>query len=128
MAAPFEHLRGIKGTYGNYIGKFVVNSLSFITNAEKIYGPYGREAGGTPFSLVIKEGGAIVGFHGRAGSFLDAIGVYLQKFTTRPKEEDQKKVETNEPMVQEIEIYDVHIQLLIFFSLDMFFFLFLTWS
>ncbi|XP_070050884.1 mannose/glucose-specific lectin-like [Nicotiana tomentosiformis] len=56
----------------------VIKSLCFITNA-KNYGPFGFEAGGTPFSLVMKQGVAIVGFHGRCGAYLDAIGVYLQK-------------------------------------------------
>lgn len=115
-----EYLRGIKGTYGNYGGKLVVKSLSFITNGKNIYGPFGKEAGGTPFSFVMKEGGAIVGFHGRCGSYLDAVGVYLQKLRTKPKEADQTKVEPNEPMVEEIEIHDVHILLLaLFFSIIM---------
>ncbi|CAN4093860.1 unnamed protein product [Withania somnifera] len=109
-AAPLELLIGIKGTYGSYGGKLVVKSLSFITLGQNTYGPFGKEAGGTPFSLVMKEGGAIVGFHGRAGSYLDAIGVHLQKLINTPtnsqKEDDQKKVEPNEPMVEDIEIHD----------------------
>ncbi|XP_059279118.1 agglutinin-like [Lycium ferocissimum] len=113
-AAPLEYLTGIKGTFGNYGGHLVIRSLNFITNAKK-YGPFGTESGGNPFSLVMKEGGAIVGFHGRAGVYLDAIGVYLQKLTppTSPNEpakkiepnEPEKKIEPNEPMV-EIEIHD----------------------
>ncbi|XP_055835642.1 agglutinin-like [Solanum dulcamara] len=102
----WEYLKGIKGTYGNYGGKLVVKSLSFITVVDNIYGPFGKEAGGTPFSFVMKKGGAIVGFHGRCGSYLDAIGVYLEKLTPEPKEADQTKVEPNEPMVEEIEIHD----------------------
>ncbi|PHT28375.1 hypothetical protein CQW23_32054 [Capsicum baccatum] len=104
-AAPLEYLRGIKGTYGNYGGKMVIKSLSFVTNGKNIYGPFGNKGGdGIPFSLVMKEGGAIVGFHGRCGSYLDAVGVYLQKLTTptTPKEQDddQKKVEPNEPLLK----------------------------
>ncbi|XP_060194373.1 agglutinin-like isoform X2 [Lycium barbarum] len=114
-AAPLEYLTGIKGTFGNYGGHLVIRSLNFITNAKK-YGPFGTESGGNPFSLVMKEGGAIVGFHGRSGLYLDAIGVYLQKLTppTSPNEpekkiepnEPEKKFEPNEPMVEEIEIHD----------------------
>ncbi|KAM3341812.1 agglutinin isoform X1 [Capsicum galapagoense] len=111
-AAPLEYLRGIKGTYGNYGGKMVIKSLSFVTNGKNIYGPFGNKGGdGIPFSLVMKEGGAIVGFHGRCGSYLDAIGVYLQKLTTpttpQKQDDDQKKVEPNEPLlVEEIEIHE----------------------
>lgn len=47
---------------------------------------------------MIKEGGDIVGFHGRYGLYLDAIGIYLQKITrpTLPEElefDDQKSEE-----------------------------------
>lgn len=106
-----EFLVGIKGRYGNYKGNLVVKSLSFVTNAKNIYGPFGKEDG-TPFSFVIKEGGAIVGLHGLAGSYLDAIGVYVNKLTVPKK--DEKKLEPNEPIVEEIEIHDVRI---LFFSL-----------
>ncbi|XP_055835643.1 agglutinin-like [Solanum dulcamara] len=75
--APWEYLTGIRGTLGYYVGHLVVKSLCFTTNL-KTYGTIGAAAGGTPFSLVLKEGGAIVGFHGRYGAYLDAIGVYLQ--------------------------------------------------
>nr|XP_009770862.1 PREDICTED: putative late blight resistance protein homolog R1B-16 isoform X1 [Nicotiana sylvestris]XP_009770863.1 PREDICTED: putative late blight resistance protein homolog R1B-16 isoform X1 [Nicotiana sylvestris]XP_009770864.1 PREDICTED: putative late blight resistance protein homolog R1B-16 isoform X1 [Nicotiana sylvestris]XP_009770865.1 PREDICTED: putative late blight resistance protein homolog R1B-16 isoform X1 [Nicotiana sylvestris]XP_009770866.1 PREDICTED: putative late blight resistan len=97
-ATPLEYLTGIKGTFGHYCGLSVIKSLCFITNV-KNYGPFGCEAGGTPFSLVMKEGVAIVGFHGRCGAFLDAIGVYLQKLTPSASEK--------EPMVEDIEIRDV---------------------
>ncbi|XP_019233098.1 PREDICTED: mannose/glucose-specific lectin-like [Nicotiana attenuata] len=75
-ATPLEYLKGIKGTSGHYGGHYAVKSLSFITNA-KNYGSFGSEAGGTPFSLLMKEGGAIVGFRGHSGLYLDAIGIYL---------------------------------------------------
>nr|XP_018633099.1 uncharacterized protein LOC108948452 [Nicotiana tomentosiformis] len=47
----------------------------------------------------MKEGVAIVGFHGRSGLYLDAIGVYLQKLAPPTLEK--------EPMVEDIEICDV---------------------
>ncbi|XP_075090065.1 agglutinin-like isoform X3 [Nicotiana tabacum] len=68
-----------------------------------------RDKAGTPFSLVMKEGGAIVGFHGHCGAYLDAIGVYLQKLTppTLSKElPEAKNSEPNEHVVEEIEIHD----------------------
>ncbi|XP_075090066.1 putative late blight resistance protein homolog R1B-23 isoform X1 [Nicotiana tabacum] len=97
-ATPLEYLTGIKGTFGRFYDHSVIKSLCFITNA-KNYGPFGCEAGGTPFSLVMKEGVAIVGFHGRSGLYLDAIGVYLQKLAP--------PTSAKEPMVEDIEICDV---------------------
>jgi hypothetical protein len=55
----------------------VIRSLRFHTNRTK-YGPYGWEKG-KQFSFPM-EGGVIVGFHGRADEFVDAIGVYLKPF------------------------------------------------
>ncbi|KAJ8532065.1 hypothetical protein K7X08_011988 [Anisodus acutangulus] len=81
-----EHLTGITGALGLFEGHLVVKCLSSITNV-KSYGPFESERGvesrGRPFHLEMK-GWDIVGFHGRAGSYLDAIGVYLQKLITSP--------------------------------------------
>lgn len=49
----------------------MVRSLTLQSN-RKAYGPYGVEEG-TCFSM---NRGKIVGFHGRSGWYLDAIGVY----------------------------------------------------
>uniref|UniRef100_A0A1U7XDJ0 Uncharacterized protein LOC104232941 n=1 Tax=Nicotiana sylvestris TaxID=4096 RepID=A0A1U7XDJ0_NICSY len=97
-ATPLEYLTGINGTFGYGGSHLVIKSLCFITNA-KSYGPFGSKDGGTPFSLVMKEGVAIVGFHGCSGLYLDAIGVYLQKLTP--------PTSAKEPMVEDIEIHDV---------------------
>ncbi|KAI3460323.1 hypothetical protein Pfo_016986 [Paulownia fortunei] len=67
---PSEFLTGISGTCGRF-----VSTLKLHTNQTK-YGPFGSDPG-TPFSFH-SEGGVITGFHGRAGSYLDAIGVYLK--------------------------------------------------
>ena len=56
-------------------GTPVIQSLTFKTNKNNIFGPYGKEEG-TPFNLPIKKG-LIVGFHGRTGYILDAIGFHL---------------------------------------------------
>ena len=53
----------------------VIRSLSFKSNKTE-YGPYGTVAG-QPFSYRM-EGGVIVGFHGRAGDYVDAIGAYVK--------------------------------------------------
>lgn len=75
---PYEVLTSISGSYYYLAGdmqKRVVKSLTFHTNKAK-YGPYGK-AVGTIFSSANKEG-KIAGFHGRSGTFLDAIGIHMQ--------------------------------------------------
>lgn len=74
---PDEYLTSIHGYYGslNQWGTTFVRSLSFESNKKK-YGPFGVEEG-TYFSFPM-AGGKIVGFHGRCGWYLDAIGVYLK--------------------------------------------------
>ncbi|GMN68808.1 hypothetical protein TIFTF001_037856 [Ficus carica] len=52
----------------------VVCSFTFKTN-KRIFGPYGQEEG-TPFNFPI-ENSLIVGFNGRTGELLDAIGFHL---------------------------------------------------
>ncbi|KAG6742363.1 hypothetical protein POTOM_053234 [Populus tomentosa] len=76
---PSEHLTSITGTYGNYNGLLVIRSLSFITNLTT-HGPFGT-ATGTSFSIPI-EGSVVNGFHGRAGYYLDAIGIFVKPETT----------------------------------------------
>lgn len=48
----------------------------FYTNVKE-YGPYGC-ANGSPFSFHM-ENGVIVGFNGRHGGLIDAIGVHVKK-------------------------------------------------
>ncbi|GLT33911.1 hypothetical protein SLA2020_084640 [Shorea laevis] len=77
---PSEYLTCISGTFGQFFSVGVLlRSLRFQTNRNK-YGPYGWEVG-YRFTLPI-EGGSIVGFHGRAGTYLDAIGFYIEPRTT----------------------------------------------
>ncbi|KAM7473130.1 hypothetical protein LguiB_020373 [Lonicera macranthoides] len=70
-----EHLTSITGTYGNYDGRVVIGSLSFKTNLTT-YGPFGT-ATDTSFSIPI-EGSVVIGFHGRGGYYLDAIGILVK--------------------------------------------------
>ncbi|KAJ9536359.1 hypothetical protein OSB04_un000451 [Centaurea solstitialis] len=71
---PNEYLVSISGTYSKCYSSLRVKSLCFVTN-KKRYGPYGSDSG-TRFSYD-GNGGVIVGFHGRAGAYLDAIGIYV---------------------------------------------------
>ena len=74
-----EYLTAVEGTTGHFgdgPDVVVVTSLTFRTSRGKIYGPYGGSGTGTaaPFSIPAASG-CIVGFWGRSGRLLDAIGV-----------------------------------------------------
>lgn len=73
---PEEILTHVTGYYGPtmIMGPNIIRSLTFHTNKGE-YGPYGEEQGQS-FCTKLREG-AIVGFHGRKGLFLDAIGVHV---------------------------------------------------
>ncbi|EES18470.1 hypothetical protein BDA96_09G201500 [Sorghum bicolor] len=74
---PHEVLTCVYGYYNTNRedGPRVLRSLTFITNRGK-YGPFGDEFG-SYFSSATTEG-KVVGFHGRSGQHLDAIGVHMQ--------------------------------------------------
>lgn len=74
---PVEFLASIYGYYGRTSewGPILIRSLTFISN-RKSYGPFGVEHG-TCFSFPMTNG-KIVGFHGKSGWYLDAIGVHLK--------------------------------------------------
>ncbi|KAM3701879.1 hypothetical protein ACJW31_05G209200 [Castanea mollissima] len=75
-----EFLVRIAGFYGPVKGcdSFkALRSITFYTNKAK-YGPYGDEVGDAFTSSV--TGGKVVGFHGRSGVYLDAIGVHMEYF------------------------------------------------
>ncbi|KAI8549681.1 hypothetical protein RHMOL_Rhmol06G0043400 [Rhododendron molle] len=96
-----EYLTTISMTSGDFDGQSVVKSLSFHTNLTE-YGPYGSKSGtslsipmeggvifgsksGTSLSIPM-EGGVIFGFHGRAGKYLNAIGISVApKITSFPQ-------------------------------------------
>ncbi|KAH6761072.1 hypothetical protein C2S51_018021 [Perilla frutescens var. frutescens] len=79
-----EFLIGVEGFIGALEGKVGVNvirSITFVTNKAK-YGPLGAEIG-TYFSSLIFGGGCnrkVVGFYGRSGAYLDAIGLHTLYF------------------------------------------------
>jgi len=76
--ASDEQLIAVEGTYGHcsYVPAVVVTSLTLRTDKGRTYGPYGKETG-TSFSIPAANG-CIVGFWGRSGWLLDAIGVYIR--------------------------------------------------
>lgn len=60
----------------------MLKSLTFFSNRGK-YGPFGEETG-IYFTSATTEG-KVVGFHGRSGSYLDAIGVHMQHWLGEKK-------------------------------------------
>ncbi|XP_077219963.1 jacalin-related lectin 3-like [Tasmannia lanceolata] len=75
---PNEVLNCICGYYSSINrdeGPKFIRSLTFYTSRGK-YGPFGEEIGSF-FTSTTTEG-KVVGFHGRSGLYLDAIGVHMQ--------------------------------------------------
>ena len=62
-----EYIVRVDGRSGIYI-----DQLTFTTNLENVFGPFGGD-GGDPFSLPNLSVG---GFFGRSGDLLDAVGVF----------------------------------------------------
>ncbi|KAK1582589.1 hypothetical protein Q3G72_016571 [Acer saccharum] len=75
ITEPDEYITSISGTTRTFNGHLVVESLTFNTNKTR-YGPYGNTTG-NGFGIPM-ENGEIVGFFGRAGDFIDAIGIYVK--------------------------------------------------
>ncbi|KAG8388375.1 hypothetical protein BUALT_Bualt02G0119400 [Buddleja alternifolia] len=76
---PEEILTKVTGYYSalpGYVDTPVIRSLTFWTNMGA-YGPYGPEQG-TNFSVSLEDE-KIVGFIGRSGGYLDAIGFHLER-------------------------------------------------
>nr|7KMU_A Chain A, Jacalin-type lectin domain-containing protein [Musa acuminata]7KMU_B Chain B, Jacalin-type lectin domain-containing protein [Musa acuminata] len=69
-----EYIMSMEGHVVDYFGLTIIGKLTLTTN-RRTFGPFGAYEG-TPFSIPVAEG-KIAGFFGRAGSFIDAIGVYL---------------------------------------------------
>lgn len=67
-------MKKFSGTIGKTMS--FVASLEIETNI-KTYGPYGKAYNEDPFSIPLPENVGVVGFFGRAGRLLDAIGVYI---------------------------------------------------
>lgn len=66
---PDEYVTGISGRYGNYI-----DSLVIITN-KRTSQNYGGNGGRNDFRIDVPTGSQGLGFIGRAGKYLDAIGI-----------------------------------------------------
>lgn len=83
---PSELVKEVSGAYGNHHGNVIVKLLTFVTNVG-MYGPFGTPdhpgpgVSATHFRFVADEGSSIVGFYGRSGRHINAIGVYTARVT-----------------------------------------------
>ncbi|XP_003573652.1 horcolin isoform X2 [Brachypodium distachyon] len=75
---PTDYVTGISGTFGTaFDNDRVVTSLKISTFKEKDGSKTYGKPNGTPFHIPVRDGGRVVGFFGRSGDMLDAIGVYF---------------------------------------------------
>ena len=82
---PNEYLTEVYGTYGDYMNRTMILSLTLKSN-KKTHGPFGDATKGTYFSSLHGTDGGhykIVGFHGRSYAYLNSIGFYLQRMRIR---------------------------------------------
>ncbi|KAH7834204.1 hypothetical protein Vadar_013758 [Vaccinium darrowii] len=84
-----EQLSSIHLIHGFYKGQVTIFSIEFNTNVTT-YGPVGKRLlGGSLVSIPI-EGGVIAGFHGLAGTFLTAFGIFVTpKVNSAPSSEEK---------------------------------------
>jgi hypothetical protein len=73
MLEEGEHLTGITGKSGTY-----VMSLTIITNKRKSK-TYGLGEGDVQYHYEVPDHDEIIGFFGRAGEYVDQIGIWVRK-------------------------------------------------
>uniref|UniRef100_A0ACD5XHN3 Uncharacterized protein n=1 Tax=Avena sativa TaxID=4498 RepID=A0ACD5XHN3_AVESA len=73
---PTDYVTDISGTFGTAYDNNIVTSLKIATFNDKDPMSFGTP-NGTPFHIPVLDGGRVVGFFGRSGDLLDAIGVYI---------------------------------------------------
>jgi hypothetical protein len=75
---PLEHIVRVEGTFGFVGGYEIITSVTFISN-KAVYGPYGAVEGER---FTSRGPGNVVGFFGRAGSYVDQLGVFTSSTET----------------------------------------------
>lgn len=75
-----EFIKSIDGRTVNFAGEHIVGGLNIVTNKRKL--KFGTLTAGPVFRYVAPTGHEIITFNGRAGFFLDAIGVNIRKIGT----------------------------------------------
>ena len=70
---PNEYITEINGRYGE-----IVDSIQIHTN-RKVSPKYGGSGGNKEYRYIAPEGTEVVGFYGRSGTYLDAIGIVFRQ-------------------------------------------------
>lgn len=78
--ASGEFIKSIDGRSNEFGGVPVVAGINVVTNKRKL--KFGTLTAGAAFRYVAPTGYEIITFNGRAGEFLDAIGVNIRKVGT----------------------------------------------
>ncbi|KAK1554266.1 hypothetical protein Q3G72_009931 [Acer saccharum] len=73
---PNDYLESITGSYDS----IAINTLCFKTHRGKQYGPFGTPNDGEKKINISTKDSTIVGFFGREGALLDALGIYVKPF------------------------------------------------
>ncbi|XP_019084248.1 PREDICTED: myrosinase-binding protein 2-like [Camelina sativa] len=79
VAYPNENIISIGGSY-DYVNRYktvLIKSLFFKTSFGSTSPIFGASPSGTEFMLEGTNGGKLIGFHGRSGQAIDAIGAYF---------------------------------------------------
>lgn len=74
-----EYIIKVKGTYEAFGKDVVISSLEFTTNKGNVFSANRPTGNSHSFEYKAEDGYAISALHGRAGSYLGAIGFYAQK-------------------------------------------------
>ena len=114
---PSEYITEVRGTIGPYTtpNSNLITSLKLVTNVAS-YGPFGQGEG-TPFHIPAQSNNSIVGFFGRAGWYVDAIGVYIN-------DQDMEKTKHKEKVLITLYVYIVLRTYIVIYCVFLLFFLF----
>jgi hypothetical protein len=75
VLAKEDHLTGISGLYGQNIDCLSLHTQ--LGRTSELYGKY--RTGLQPFEYKVAPGEEVIGFHGRSGALIDAIGIIIRK-------------------------------------------------
>ncbi|KAF0928210.1 hypothetical protein E2562_038298 [Oryza meyeriana var. granulata] len=111
---PGEFLTHVSGYHDNYL-----RSLQFRSNRNRTFGPYGAKninnEDWSPFEVSMEGAGSIVGFSGRSGNSINAIGVYIavwspQRFYDKMQTQDVVAYRTSPLHLQLRALHEVEQQ------------------
>ncbi|XP_018490697.2 myrosinase-binding protein 2 [Raphanus sativus] len=102
---PNDSITAVSGTYKHIFtyDTTLITSLYFTTSKGFTSPLFGidSEKKGTEFEFKGENGGKLIGFHGRGGNAIDAIGAY---FDTGSRDGDAGKPSTNDPKPKPVDV------------------------